>query len=121
MDYGVDSAAMAEQIAAAVRRLRKARGWTQQQLADAIGKHRSTVHLVEKGDRDHDLATIQKIADVLGVTIGEITGESSDEERGLSRTALRLAQIYDDLIDPEDQAAVKRFFSWIESKRASDH
>jgi transcriptional regulator with XRE-family HTH domain len=109
---------MAEQIATAVRRLRKARRWTQQQLADAIGVHRTTVHLVEKGDRDHDHGTIQKMADVFGVPIGEITGEAPSATPGLSQTALKLARIYDAL-EPEDQAAVKRLFAYFAAGRAS--
>lgn len=104
----LDLVAMARQIAAEVRRLRKAHGWTQQQLADAIQKHRSTVIEIEKGQRDHDHSTIQAVADALGVVIGEITGAQT-ELRGLSAEAMKIARLYDSM-DVEDRAAVKRIF-----------
>lgn len=117
MDDGVDCPTMAEQIAAAVRRLRKARRWTQQKLADEIGVHRSTVHLVEKGDRDHDHGTIQKIADALGVPIGDLTG-AQGETMALSQEARDFALLYQSL-DVEERATVMKFVRAIAPKSPS--
>lgn len=107
MSDRLDLQRMAKQIAAAVRRLRKARDWTQERLADAIGVHRTTVVEIEKGTRDHDHSTIQAIADAFEVQIGEITGETADSS-GLSRDALEVARLFDKLED-EDRVFVKKF------------
>jgi len=47
---------------------RKAKGWTQQQLAEAIGVSQSTVAGYEKGPNEPTLSMIEKIAAVLGTT-----------------------------------------------------
>src|SRR5687768_14542994 len=99
---------MANQIAASVRRLRKSRDWTQEQLAEAAGVSRSTINKIEKGERDHDHSTVQAIARALGVAIGEITGETP-ESSGLSHDALLIAEAFEQIVDVEDRAALKRF------------
>jgi transcriptional regulator with XRE-family HTH domain len=37
------------ELGAAIRRIRRARGWTQSELADWIGSNRFTVHRLERG------------------------------------------------------------------------
>jgi transcriptional regulator with XRE-family HTH domain len=48
-------------------RARKARGMTQEQLADACEMHRTTISLLELSKRDPYLSTIVKLADALGI------------------------------------------------------
>lgn len=75
---------MHERITAA----RKARGWTQAQLAEAIGLSRNYVWMIENGDRTPPDRTIADICRVLGVNENWLrTGEgemlrqlSEDEE-----------------------------------------
>lgn len=75
---------MHERITAA----RKARGWTQAQLAEAIGLSRNYVWMIESGDRTPPDRTIADICRVLGVNENWLrTGEgemlrqlSEDEE-----------------------------------------
>jgi transcriptional regulator with XRE-family HTH domain len=116
MDDDLNVRRMAEQIGAVVQRLRRARGWSQTQLARAIDMHRTTISAVESGTRNHDLHTIQKIADALGVPIGEITGAEGEAE--LTQDALTIARIYQDL-DVQDRAAVKRIVLSFASKPTS--
>jgi transcriptional regulator with XRE-family HTH domain len=106
---GDNRARMAKQIAAAVKRLRNKSGWTQQQLADQSGVHRTTINKIERGRGDHDHGTIQALADVFGVALGEITGERSADGVGFSKDALRIAEWYDSL-DLDDRAFAMKFF-----------
>lgn len=110
MRYTVDYAAMGKQIAVAVRRLREARGWTQVDLAKAVGKDRTTIVAVEntKKPRGHDHRMIQAIADALQVRISEITGEPTVSD--LSEDALLIAQKFDAVSDVEEKADLKRVF-----------
>jgi transcriptional regulator with XRE-family HTH domain len=52
--------------------LRKRRGFTQGDLGEAIGSDQSTVQRWETGSRNPDLADINRLADALGVTAGDL-------------------------------------------------
>lgn len=53
---------------------RKARGYTQKEIAEKINLSNSTYSLYESGDREPNLSTIEKIAHVLYVSIDELFG-----------------------------------------------
>ncbi|HKZ92166.1 MAG TPA: helix-turn-helix domain-containing protein [Candidatus Limnocylindrales bacterium] len=55
------------EIAAAVARARAARGWTQRRLAQALGTSNTAVSRIESGRHGMSVATLQRLADVLGV------------------------------------------------------
>jgi transcriptional regulator with XRE-family HTH domain len=59
------SLSVAEQII----RLRADRGWTQAELATAIGSHQSLVARVESGRNPITTAVLQRIADALGARV----------------------------------------------------
>ena len=46
---------------------RLAKGWTQQQLGEAIGVDKSQIHKWESGRRNPKLDAIMRLAEVLGV------------------------------------------------------
>jgi transcriptional regulator with XRE-family HTH domain len=52
---------------------RHAAGLTQQQLADSAGISRATVHLIESGQSDPRLSTLDLIGRALGVDAAELT------------------------------------------------
>jgi transcriptional regulator with XRE-family HTH domain len=51
----------------AVRRLRIARGLSQEELADRVELHRTYVGGIERGERNPTLVTIRRIAEALEV------------------------------------------------------
>jgi transcriptional regulator with XRE-family HTH domain len=69
-----DAASMeiVERFADNLRRLRLARGMTQEGLADTAELHRTHISLLEKGKRDPKLSTIVKLACGLGITPVEL-------------------------------------------------
>jgi transcriptional regulator with XRE-family HTH domain len=52
-----------------VKRLRQAKGWTQEQLAVYAGSSQPTVNLLEAGKRNPSAATLEKIARALEVEV----------------------------------------------------
>lgn len=55
-----------------LKAVRKARGMTQQELADAANINRVTIAKYELGQIDPTLESARKMADALGVTIDEL-------------------------------------------------
>lgn len=54
-------------IAANVGRLRKGIGISQEELADRCGYHRTYVGMIERGERNITIATLEALAGALGV------------------------------------------------------
>lgn len=61
-----------ETVGNRIRELRKAKGWTQEQLAEAAGLHYSYIGGVERGDRNISLETLEKIMNGLQVPAEDI-------------------------------------------------
>lgn len=61
------------QFIGAVIKSRKARGWTQTELARACGTTQSAIARLESGDQDPKLDTMVKVCNVLGLplTVGD--------------------------------------------------
>ena len=55
-----------------IRRLRKHKGWSQERLAEAIGRSPDTISNVERGVNATRLATVLHLARALGVSIPEL-------------------------------------------------
>ena len=56
----------------AVRELRAARGWTQQELGTRVGTSRQAIIAIENGKFDPSLPLAIKLSRVLGLSIEEI-------------------------------------------------
>ena len=55
-----------------VRRLREAKGWSQEDYADRAGIHRTYVSDIERGRRNPTVTLVEKLAKPLGVTAGQL-------------------------------------------------
>jgi transcriptional regulator with XRE-family HTH domain len=55
-----------------VKRLRRAKGWTQEQLAVYAGSSQPTVNLLEAGKRNPSAATLEKLASALEVEVVDL-------------------------------------------------
>lgn len=59
-------------LAQRVRQLRKARGWTQERLAEESGLHRTYIGGVERTLRGCSLDTLSRLARGFGISISEL-------------------------------------------------
>ena len=57
------------QLGARVRALREARDWSQEELADRAGLHRTYVSSVERGVRNPTVTVMARLASALGVSL----------------------------------------------------
>lgn len=55
-----------------VRRLREAKGWSQEDYADRAGIHRTYVSDIERGKRNPTITVVEKLAKPLGVSSGSL-------------------------------------------------
>jgi transcriptional regulator with XRE-family HTH domain len=67
-------------LASNIKRLRKARGWSQETLADEIGIDRTYVSGIERLVRNPTILVLERIAITLGVPAGRLLDEP-DEDR----------------------------------------
>ncbi|MBI5882195.1 MAG: helix-turn-helix domain-containing protein [Elusimicrobia bacterium] len=57
-----------------IREERDLRGWTQEEFAERAGVHLSFIGQIERGIRKPSLATVQRMAEALGVDPGRLLG-----------------------------------------------
>ena len=86
-----------------IKALRKTKGLTQQDLANLLGVQRATVSNYEIGRRSPHLKELQRIAQLLGVSL-EYFGVSSNEARDLIARAKIVFD--DDNISHDEKANV---------------
>lgn len=74
-----------------VKKTRKNRGYTQQELADLISKktgkqtYRATITTWESGKHEPSAATIKIVAEILGTTVDKLLGTTSSQTRSSSQ------------------------------------
>ena len=64
---------------ARVRQLRNGRGWSQEELADRAGLHRTYIGSIERGEQNISLLNIEKLAATLGVSLAELFSPFTDK------------------------------------------
>ena len=55
-----------------IRNYRRKKGWSQEELANVSGLHRTYVGSVERGEKNLTLSTLQTIAKTLGISISQL-------------------------------------------------
>ncbi|HEY8269721.1 MAG TPA: helix-turn-helix transcriptional regulator [Pseudobdellovibrionaceae bacterium] len=60
----------------AVRNLRKAKGYSQESFADAVGLHRTYMGAIERGEQNLTVKNIVKVADTLGLKPSKLLAEA---------------------------------------------
>lgn len=66
-----------KQVGLNVQRIRRTRGWSQEELAFESGLHRTYISGIERGARNPTITVLKELADALGVTPGLLLDSSS--------------------------------------------
>ncbi|MEM6901280.1 MAG: helix-turn-helix transcriptional regulator [Pseudomonadota bacterium] len=61
-----------ERLSRNMRRLRQAKGWSQEEFAHEAGIHRTYISDLERGARNPTISIIDKLAVALGVPVGAL-------------------------------------------------
>lgn len=75
----------------ALQRLRKSRGYSQQQIADELGISRQTYSNYELGKREANYETLRRLADYFRVSVDTLLGTTPEPE--LPSNAISVAQV----------------------------
>ncbi len=93
-----------------LKNARERKGISQKDVAEKIGVAKSTYSLYESGNREPNVQTIKKIADVLNV--------SADDLLGLSDEPMTIAAHFDgDEYTEEELDEIKAFAEFVKTKR----
>lgn len=68
-----------KRLGRAIRRLRKAAGYSQEDFADFVGVHRTYMGAVERGEVNISLKNMEKIAGSLEITASKLLREAEKE------------------------------------------
>jgi len=66
-----------------IRRWREAKGLSQEQFAEAVGRERSYVSRIENGARKYDQPFLEAAASVLGCSVVDLLGRDPNDSQGL--------------------------------------
>lgn len=71
--------ALRTKLGRAVRRLRKAAGYSQESFADRCGVHRTYMGAVERGETNISLDNLERISRALNLSTGELLMDAEKE------------------------------------------
>ena len=93
-----------------LRNARLKKGYSQKEVAEKIGVAKSTYSLYESGNREPNVQTIKKLADLLSVSTDDLLGieYEPDTDISIDETFERICEFYN-ILNPEGKAeALKR-------------
>jgi transcriptional regulator with XRE-family HTH domain len=71
MAYTKPDKASLREFGRQVRKLREAAGWSQEELAERCGLHRTYIGSIERGERNLALLNIRRIANAFSLTLSK--------------------------------------------------
>lgn len=77
-----------------IKELRKANGWTQEELANKLGVSRSRVGMYETGQRKPDFETLEAIADLFNVDMNYLLCKGSEQHSGTRESKAVRINVY---------------------------
>lgn len=93
-----------------LRNARLKKGYSQKEVAENIGVAKSTYSLYESGNREPNVQTIKKLADLLSVSTDDLLGieDETDTDISIDETFEKICKFYN-ILNPEGKAeALKR-------------
>lgn len=81
-----------------IKRLRLAKGMTQEKLADLMDKHKTTVSNWERGENLLNVGDIARLCSILGVDANTLLGWKSEEEKESGVSDIMVNGIRSDLM-----------------------
>jgi len=72
MSYSEEERSLLVKLGNNIRKYRKAKGWSQEELAFQAGLDRTYIGSIERGERNVAALNLVKIAKVLEVSVGEL-------------------------------------------------
>lgn len=101
---------MSERFNENLQKARERKNMTQKEVAEQIGVAKSTYSLYESGNREPNVQTIKKIADLLDV--------SADELLGIDETQITIAAHFDGKdFTSEELEKIREFAAFVKSSR----
>lgn len=102
-----------EKIGASIREKREKLGWSQEKLAQSVGKQTATyIAFIEKGERNVTTVDLMAIAKQLGTTIASLVGE----EKTKNPSVIDALRSSGDL-SKSDREKVEDFYNFIKNKK----
>jgi transcriptional regulator with XRE-family HTH domain len=112
---------MNKKIGDTIRRLRKAHGWTQVELAQKLNASQKVITTYENNQRTPTLENLKKLAAIFGISIDEIVGvkdmEIVTEQPHLHRNSrvAKVQDLYEKLPPLEQRSILKQIKALIEA------
>ena len=81
-------------VSDALKRARKAKRWTQLELAERSGVSQQAISFIENGRNSPSESTIRLLADALGLSVSDLLHDESETETTLKPDELRLLEMF---------------------------
>lgn len=101
---------MSEKFFENLKKARLRKGLSQVQLAEQLGVAKSTYSMYESGNREPNVQTVKKIADILNVSTDELLG-MDDEPQTIA------AHFDGDEYTEEELEEIRKFAEFVKAKR----
>ncbi len=102
-----------------IRKIREEKGFTQQQIADLVGMHRSNYSKVETAQRELSISALSKVAKFFEMSLDDLVnfeGNVPQEVTLEDKTTLEQVKLIGSL-EPEDKNMVFRLIDTIVTKK----